>query len=115
MDERLEKALEFSNYMTVLNSQKRIIREQYLENCIHYLNGGKFSVTRELINFCHMLVQTEQDSAVLIDDNDTPIKVDNVNDFCDNILDIYFTASNEYLDKYNDLKTNRTVQGMLDL
>ena len=42
MDERLEKALEFSNYMTVLNSQKRIIREQYLENCIHYLNGGKF-------------------------------------------------------------------------
>ena len=79
MDERLEKALEFSNYMTVLNSQ------------------------------------TEQDSAVLIDDNDTPIKVDNVNDFCDNVLDIYFTASNEYLDKYNDLKTNRTVQGILDL
>lgn len=115
MDERLEKALEFSNYMTVLNSQKRIIREQYLESCMHYLNGGKFSVTRELVNFCHMLVESGQDDAVIIDDNDTPIKVDSVKDFLNNILDIYFTSSNEYLDKYNALKINRSIEGLVDL
>jgi|TARA_B110000503_G_scaffold140696_1_gene232253 hypothetical protein len=115
MDTRLEKALEFSNYMTVLNSQKRIIREQYLENCMHYLNGGKFSVTRELVNFCHMLVQSGQEDAVLIDDNETPIKVDSIKEFLNNILDIYFTSSNEYLDKYNDLKVNRSVEGLVDL
>ena len=51
MDERLEKALEFSNYMTTLNNQRRIIKEQFLENCVHYINGGKFSVNRELITF----------------------------------------------------------------
>lgn len=115
MDDRLALALEFSNYMTTLNSQKRIIREQYLENCTHYLNGGKFSVTRELVNFCHMLVQTEQDDAVIIDDNDTPIKVENINEFLNDILDIYFTASNEFLDKYNNLKKNRTVEGLVNL
>ena len=115
MDERLEKALDFSNFMVTLNNQRRIIREQYLENCVHYLNGGKFSVTRELINFCHMLVSTDQEHAVLIDDNDTPIKVENIEDFLSDILDIYFTSSNEYLDKYDKIKKNRSVEGLVNL
>lgn len=115
MDERLEKALDFSNFMVTLNNQRRIIREQYLENCVHYLNGGKFSVTRELINFCHMLVSTDQEHAVLIDDNDTPIKVENIEDFLSDILDIYFTSSNEYLDKYDEIKKNRSVEGLVNL
>jgi len=115
MDERLEKALEFSNYMVTLNNQRRIIKEKFLENCVHYLNGGKFSVTRELINFCHMLVQTGQEDTVLIDDNDMPVKIDNIEDFLTELLDIYFTTSNEYLNQYTEIKKNRTVKGLVDL
>lgn len=115
MDERLEKALEFSNYMVTLNNQKRVIHEQFLENCVHYLNGGKFSVNRELMNFCHTLLQNEQTSAVLIDDNGSPVMVDDLQTFSDEILNIYFTNSYEYLDKYNEIKKNRTVKGLVDL
>jgi len=110
MDERLEKALEFSNYMVTLNNQRRVVREQFLENCVHYLNGGKFAVNRDLITFCHTLLQREQTSAILIDDNDTPIEVENLQKFLDDILDIYFTTSYEYFDKYNEIKKNRTVR-----
>lgn len=115
MDERLEKALEFSNYMVTLNNQRRIIHEQFLENCVHYLNGGKFSVNRELITFCQLLVNTDQQSSVLIDDNQTPIEVEDLQKFLEDVLDIYFTTSYEYLDKYNELKKNRTVNGLVDL
>ena len=115
MDERLEKALEFSNYMVTLNNQRRIIREQFLESCVHYLNGGKFSVNRDLITFCHTLLQNDQTGAILIDDNDTPIEVEDLQQFLDNILDIYFATSYEYLDKYNEIKKNRTVKGLVDL
>lgn len=115
MDERLEKALEFSNYMVTLNNQRRVVREQFLENCVHYLNGGKFAVNRDLITFCHTLLQREQTSAILIDDNDTPIEVDDLQKFLDDILDIYFTTSYEYFDKYNEIKKNRTVKGLVDL
>lgn len=115
MDERLEKALEFSNYMVTLNNQRRIIHEQFLENCVHYLNGGKFSVNRELITFCQLLVNTDQQSSVLIDDNQTPIEVEDLQKFLEDVLDIYFTTSYEYLDKYNKLKKNRTVNGLVDL
>lgn len=115
MDERLEKALEFSNYMVTLNNQRRVIHEQFLENCVHYLNGGKFSVNRDLITFCHALLQNHQTETVLIDDNDTPVEVRDLQKFLDDILNIYFTNAYEYLDKYNEIKKNRTVKGLVDL
>lgn len=115
MDERLEKALNFSNYMTTLNNQRRIIKEQFLENCVHYLNGGKFSINKELITFCHTLLLKEQTSAILIDDNEAPIEVSDLQTFLDDILDIYFKTSYEYFDKYNEIKKNRGIQGLIDL
>ena len=115
MDDRLKKALEFSNFMTTLNNQRRVIREQFLENCIHYLNGGKFSVTRELINFCSLMQSRGHANIVLIDDNNAPVEVSNLEKFLDDITDIYFTNSNEYLNKYNEIKKNRTVTGLVNL
>jgi hypothetical protein len=115
MDERLEAALNFSNYMVTLNNQRRVIHEQFLENCVHYLNGGKFSVNKDLITFCQTLVTREQTSAILIDDNNTPIEVVDLTTFLDNILEIYFSTTYEYLDKYNEIKKNRTVEGLSGL
>lgn len=115
MDSRLEKALEFSNYMTTLNNQRRLLHEKYLENTVHYINGGKFSITLELINFFNMLVQRDQESVVIVDDNNMPVEIVDVKQFLDTILDIYFTNTNEYFYKYNDIKTKRSVQDLLDV
>lgn len=115
MDSRLEKALEFSNYMTTLNNQRRLLHEKYLENTVHYINGGKFSITLELINFFNMLVQRDQESVVIVDDNNMPVEIVDVKQFLDTILDIYFTNTNEYFYKYNEIKTKRSVQGLLDV
>ena len=49
MDEALEKALDFSNYMVTFNNQKRIIREEFLEGLLIYQHGGMFTITKELI------------------------------------------------------------------
>ena len=51
MDLRLDKALEFSNYMTTLNNQKRLLWENYQQNLVYYFNGGKFTITTDLISF----------------------------------------------------------------
>lgn len=115
MDERLEKALDHANYMVTLNNQKRLIHEKFIESCVHYLNGGKFSVNRELITFCSTLLSQDQDSCVLIDDNDIPVQIDNLQDFLDRILDIYFTSVNSYHAEYTKIKTNRKIEGLVDL
>jgi hypothetical protein len=39
MDERLEKALEFSNFLETQNNQKSIFLKQYYDNLVHYVDG----------------------------------------------------------------------------
>jgi hypothetical protein len=113
MDERLEKALDFSNYMVTLNNQKRLLAEQFDQDIIYYTRGGQFTVTQELISFCHTLFASEQTVAVLIDDNNIPIEIESLEHFLSEINSIYFEASNKYLNEYSKLKKNRSVEGII--
>ena len=67
MDTKLSKALDFSQYMTTLNNQKRLLWEKYQESLIYYYNGGKFTITSELIAYCHSAIL---DNVVLIDNRE---------------------------------------------
>lgn len=115
MDERLEKALNFSNYMVTLNNQKRVLREKFKENTVYYFNGGQFTVTKELITFVNMLVERDNtEDVVLIDDNETPILVADLEDFLSDIISTYFTASNAYHAEYKILTKKRSVSKLVN-
>ena len=115
MDERLQKALDISNYMVTLNNQKRLLKEQYQENLVYYFNGGQFTVTQQLISFCQNLINMNQDSTILIDDNDIPLEIENLQAFTTELYTLYFEASNDYLKEYNELKTKRSVESIMNL
>ena len=89
MDERLEKALDFSNYMLTLNNQKRLLTEKYQEGLIHFYNGSQFTITRELITFVSIMVSADQDEVVITDDNSIPCMVE---DLRMPFMDIYKTS-----------------------
>ena len=115
MDERLEKALNFSNYMITLNNQKRLLNEKFQEDLLHFYNGCQFTVTKELITFVNMLVEKDQtDEVVFIDDNGIPCLVSDVEVFLDDVLNIYFTASNNFHKHYNNIKKKRSVEALVD-
>ena len=115
MDERLQKALDFSNYMVTLNNQKRVLKEQYFENRIHYFNGGQFSVTNESLSFVGLLCEKGDTTNIpIIDDNDVPVKIPDLNVFFDDIMDVYFQSSNEYHAEYEKIRTKRKVSGLVD-
>lgn len=115
MDIRLEKALEFSNFMTILNNQKRVLREKFLEDTVYYLNGGKFTITKDLINFCNTMLQNNQLTIILIDDNENPIEIENLSKFQEDILTLYVKSSNEYFYEYQKIKNQRSTTGLVDL
>jgi hypothetical protein len=115
MDERLEKALDFSNYMITLENQKRILKEQYQDNIIFYFSGGRFTVTQQLLSFCQSLKQLNQNNTILIDDNDIPIEVEDLEKFTSDIVNVYWKAANTYLVAYNKLRSNRSIEGIIDL
>ena len=115
MDEALEKALDFSNFTATLNAQKRILHEKYLGDLVIYSNSGKFTVSNELLNFCFMLTSTSINKTVLIDDNRTPIHIDDVKEFMLKATQHYTDATNKYLDEYKILSTKRSVEGLVDV
>ncbi len=115
MDERLEKALDISNYMVTLNNQKRLLNEQYKENLVYYHGGGQFTVTKELISFCQTLISMDQFIVILIDDNNIPIEINDLDAFKQAIVSQYFEASNQYLAEYSKLKSQRSVESIIDL
>jgi hypothetical protein len=115
VDERLKKALDISNYMVTLNNQKRLLKEKFYENLIYFDSGSQFIVTQNLITFVKLLVESGYDTdVVLIDDNDIPVKIANLQDFYQNILDVYFRSANEYMNEYEKIKKSRTVEKLID-
>jgi hypothetical protein len=114
MDDTLKKAFDIANYMATLSSQKHILKEEFHQNLIHYQNGGTFTVSKELINFVNTLLQlNNSEDVVLIDDNDQPTNIENLKEFFDTILDIYQQSVVEYYTKFQSLKNNRSVEGLV--
>jgi hypothetical protein len=114
MDPIVQKAFDVANYMTTLSNQKQILKEEFLQNLIHYHNGGTFTVTRDLINFVKTLIDVgHTEDMVLVDDNGTPINIENLKNFFDTILVIYQSATNEYYTKYSQLKNSRNVETLV--
>jgi hypothetical protein len=99
MDERLEKALEFSNYMVTLNNQKRILKEQFREQSMYYYGGGQFTVTQELITFCKFLLDYYNQTNV---------------EFMDDLTTTYYEAANQYHAEYEKLRKNRSVEKLVE-
>ena len=115
MDERLQKALDFSNYMVTLNNQKRILQETVYQDLVYYTNGSKFTIDKELICFCSTMINLNRETIVLIDDNDIPVRIESIGDFLTDILDVYFTATNKFYTEYQKLKNSRSVEKLIDL
>lgn len=114
MDEKLEKALEFANFMVTLNNQKRSLKEKYQTDCIYYHAGGTFTISKSLITFVKTLVDLGNiENIILIDENELPVRVENLEQFLSNIIDQYFIASNSYYNDYQLLKKNRSVEALI--
>ena len=98
MDNRLAKALEFGNYMVTLNNQKRLLKEKFLDQSVHYVDGHKFEITKELITYCKTLIDLGHTTdVVVVDSLDAPYRVPDLNQF--KMVSVsFFLSSGDLLD-----------------
>lgn len=116
MNKTLEQAFNIADYMTTLASQKQIIKEEFYQNLLYYHNGGVFKVTPELISFVKTLVDFGKDnSSVLVDSNELPISITDLQEFLNNILSTYHSSVNEYYTQYEQLRKSRSVETLTNL
>jgi|MEHZ01.3.fsa_nt_MEHZ010857159.1_2 hypothetical protein len=117
MDQRLNEALEFTNYSIVYSDQKELLKQKFHSANIHYHNGGKFTITKELINYTNLLLtQTDNPNnvtVVVIDDADNPIQIADIKTFVDDIMNQYTQNCNEYYTALQQLKEKRDAEGLL--
>ena len=116
MDDRLSTALEFANYRHTLAIQRKTLKEKINGRLTFGHSGGLFKIDRSLITFVQMLIDQGRTTDVpLMDENDNPVLVNDLQAFRDDIVDRYFTATLEYYNEYDNLKKSRTVEKLLDI
>lgn len=113
LDERLKRALEQSQYRSTLLKQQEQLKLKLAQDLAVAKNGGTFKVTRELLNFVYMLVHAGEESAVLLDEHEHPIRVDDLNDFQSELVKRYLAATSEFLEGWTRLRRARTVGALL--
>jgi hypothetical protein len=114
MDERLKKALEFSNYRISLFQRKEDLKLNMANMLTHASNGGIFKINPALICFVKTVIDKGKTRVVLIDSNENPIEITNTQDFYDAIFNKYFEATNLYHTEYSKLKSSRTVSSLYE-
>jgi len=115
VDERLEKAFQTANYMTALSNQRKVIFEEFQQSLIYYYQGSSFTVDRNLVTFISTLVTRDTAASVVLDDNNIPVEITDLKLFLDEIISIYASATNNYLLKYNQIKSKRRVGDLMAL
>ena len=116
MDERIEKAFETANYMATLSNQRRIILEEFNQQLIYYINGAVFKIDSNLITYIKTILDLGHSTdIVFVDSNNSPVQIQDVQEFFNAVTEQYFLALNTYSNKYTEIKKQRRVQGLIEL
>ena len=115
MDDRLKAALEFSNFKQSFSTKIKQLKEKIDANLTYGHNGGIFKIDRPLLTFVQSLCQTGRSNVIILDHNDNPIMIEDLEQFKDEIFDRYFSSTNEYYNEYQTLKKSRSVERLLDV
>jgi hypothetical protein len=116
METLLKQALEFSNYKQSLAVQRKTLKERIDGRLTFGHNGGIFKIDRSLVAFVQFLIDQERTTdVVLLDINENPILIKDLTSFRDEILDRYFTSTNEYYQEYEKIRKSRSVEKLVDL
>lgn len=114
MDQQLKEALNFSNYQQTFSIQKKVLKEKIAAKLTYGFNGGLFRIDRTLLTFVDMLCTKGRTSgAVLLDANENPVLVDDLEAFREELFQRYFEVTNEYFDQYQKIKKSRSVEKLI--
>lgn len=114
MDERLQKALDFSNYTITINNQKRNIKNRVAQLQLVHYKGGVFLADHTTISFIKAMVDMGHTSGALIDSKDNPIEVKDFNELLENLVSAYFSATQECSVEYAKIRKARSIKTIMD-
>lgn len=113
MDTRLEKALELSKSLEAIDNQKSIALSKFKQNQIFYYNGGTFVADMNLLSAV-LSLKSFEDDLILVDINNIPIKLDNIEEFVFVVQSKVLESTRQYYLDFQEIKKIRTPKGLLE-
>jgi len=115
MQDQFKKALEFANYQQTFSIQRKTLKEKIEAKLTYGFNNGLFHIDQNLLTFVDLLCTKGRTTGVVIlDVNENPVLIDDLEKFKDEIFSRYFETTNEYFEEYQVLKKSRSVEKLLD-
>lgn len=115
MDSRLENALDFANFRTILSTRQKNLKRLFDNKLLFHYNSGIFKATPEFLAFLVTVIMRErQDGFVFIDQNDTPIHITDLDDFYNEAFNKYKTALVQYHESHQKLTEAREIRKAVD-
>jgi hypothetical protein len=114
MQEQFKTALDFANYQQTFSIQRKNLKEKAEAKLTYGCNGGIFKINQSLLTFVDMLCTKNRTTGVVIlDVNQNPILIEDLEKFKDEIFSRYFEVTYEYFEDYQKIKKSRTVEKMI--
>tara|TARA_B100000212_G_C27370789_1_gene532448 strand:+ start:326 stop:730 length:405 start_codon:yes stop_codon:yes gene_type:complete len=114
MDERLSRALQFSNYRQTLHIQKQNLIQRMRNQSTVLHNNGMFIADPTTIAFTKALIDRGYENAIIIDSKEVPIKIENLEEFLVLLLDANFKATNEFYVANEKVRRSRNIKSLLE-
>lgn len=115
MDDRLQKALEHGKYKLALKQAKENLLLRFFNDITFAHNGGTFKATPDFLTFVEMLSRQLSVNAVIMDVNNNPIEITDIEQFKNLAIFRYHEATNAYYTKFSALKRARSVQAVTEI
>jgi hypothetical protein len=100
------------NYRNILTQQTNVLKQKFEDQCVMAWNGGLFLVTPEFLAGVRII---EEPAEWVLDMNQTPVWIPQVDLFYKQAYNLYYTALSDYGTALNQLKSQRSVETILDL
>lgn len=109
MDKRLEAAFDLVNYQETLRNQRDLLEQWVNEKLQYAINGGLFDITPEFISMINVFISNNRYDVILLDKNKTPIKINDLQSFYNDVIGQYIETTNQYYAEYQKLQSQRTT------
>lgn len=114
MDERLEKALDFSNYRLTIETQKRNLKARLEALQTFMYNNGTWRADTNTIAFVHALIASGNTEAIIQDSRGNPVIVSDLSDFFTHLISTYNQSMNEFSIESGKLAKARNIKKIMD-
>lgn len=110
----LESFFDISKKMASVAQQKRVMFEQYDLNLFYFEGNGVFKASKEFISYIKSIKELSSDtSAVILDENNLPIKINDLESFLLSLVDVHIQANNKLFFQHQKLINENLIESII--